>query len=152
MDSHGNVSAVRELSRFTPINQDNFEPLESLLGRVDDVADGMAVVMRRANTIGKLNDFIVKSFNVGNKKIEFVEPLVLTPTPTESRQFITLQNERFGIDVIAQTREELEDELYAELVMLWQQSQMPDEKLSQVFQIQKRNMVNASRETVHGNS
>ena len=47
-DSVRQCEAVRELSRFTPMNEGNFEPLESLLSRVDDVADGMKIVMQRS--------------------------------------------------------------------------------------------------------
>ena len=93
--------------------------------------------------LADLSDFFVKSFPVGDKEIEFKETLVLTPMLTESCQFVTLQDEWLGIDVIAQTREELEEELYAELTMLWNQSQMPDEKLGKTFQEQKSNFLEA---------
>ena len=47
-DSMQRCESVRELSRFTPMNEGNFEPLEALLSRVDEVADGMRVVMQRS--------------------------------------------------------------------------------------------------------
>ncbi|MDR3232162.1 MAG: hypothetical protein LBT46_00585 [Planctomycetaceae bacterium] len=36
--------AVRNLSRCTPVNSGEEEPLERLLARADDVADGMKVL------------------------------------------------------------------------------------------------------------
>jgi hypothetical protein len=41
-------TAVRNLSRYTPGNTGDFEPLESMLSRADEVAEGMQVVMQQA--------------------------------------------------------------------------------------------------------
>jgi hypothetical protein len=37
--------AVRDISRYTPADSGEEEPLEDLLARADEVADGMKVVM-----------------------------------------------------------------------------------------------------------
>ena len=46
-DAVRRCESVRTLSRFTPVNAGDFEPLDTLLSRVDEVADGMKVVMQR---------------------------------------------------------------------------------------------------------
>lgn len=99
-----------------------------------------------------LSEFIVESFCVNDNEFEFIEPLVLMPKLTDSCQFITLQDERLGIDVIAQTRDELEEELHADLRMLWEQSRMPDNKLGKVFQSQKKNLLAAIKENKYGDA
>ena len=93
-----------------------------------------------------LSEFVLESFSLDDAEIDFIEPLVLAPSLTESSQFITLQNELLGIDVIAQTREELEEALLDDLKILWEQSQMPDSKLGKVFQEQKKNLLAATKE------
>ena len=87
--------------------------------------------------------FFVDSFCIDGKEIEFKEPMILTPEFTECFQFMTLRDERLGIDVIAQTRDELKEELYAELKMLWKQTKKPDEKLGKIFREQKQNLLAA---------
>jgi len=54
-DAVRQCESVRELSRFTPPNQGDFEPLDSLLARVDEVADGMKVVIERSHRDPKEN-------------------------------------------------------------------------------------------------
>jgi hypothetical protein len=93
-----------------------------------------------------LSEFLLDSFSVDDRDVELKEPLALSPGLTECFQFMTLRDERLGIDVIAQTREELEEELYAELKMLWKQSQKPDEQLGKVFRDQKKNFLAAIKE------
>ena len=93
-----------------------------------------------------LSEFVLESFSLDDTEIDFIEPLVLVPSLTDSSQFITLQDERLGIDVIAQTREEIEEALLDDLKMLWEQSQMPDDKLGKVFQYQKKNFLAAIKE------
>ena len=93
-----------------------------------------------------LSEFILESFSLGDTEIEFKEPLVLLPTLTESSQFITLQDEHIGIDVIAQTRAELVEELHADLKMLWEYSQMPNDRLGKVFRARKEHFLAAIKE------
>ena len=47
-DTVQQCASVRDLSRYTPSNSGEFEPLESMLTRVDEVAEGMKVVMQQA--------------------------------------------------------------------------------------------------------
>lgn len=93
-----------------------------------------------------VSELFLESFVVDDQELAFKEPLILTPELVESCQFITLRDEQLGIDVIAQTREELEEELRAELTMLWKQSQMPDTELGKVFQEHKKNLLMAIKE------
>jgi hypothetical protein len=100
-----------------------------------------------------LSDFIVTSFSCGERELHFHVPLILSPQLTESRQFMTLQNSNLGIDVIAETREELWDELLAELRMLWNYCAVqPDETLGKQFRQQKKNLLAAIKEGTNGNS
>ncbi|GHT22523.1 hypothetical protein FACS189419_05200 [Planctomycetales bacterium] len=70
------------------------------------------------------------------------EPLILAPKLTESRQYLTLQKLDWGIDVIAQTRDELLEELKAELRYLWNHCvELPDEQLGKTMREQKRNLL-----------
>jgi len=45
---------------------------------------------------------------------------------------------------------QIEEELYAELKMLWRQTLKPDEKLGKTFQEQKKNFLAAIIEEDHG--
>ncbi len=94
-----------------------------------------------------MSDFTVDAFDVGGKTLEFIEPLVLTTALTESCQFLTLRDDALGIDVVAQTRDELLDELHAELQMLWTTCAMQEDgKLSNEFLLQKKNLLAAIKE------
>jgi hypothetical protein len=93
-----------------------------------------------------LSDFVIDSFFVDEREILLATPLVLTPALTESCQFMTLENADLGIDVLAQTRDELLEELLGELAMLWEQSQMPDAELGETFQKQKKNLLAVIKE------
>jgi hypothetical protein len=88
-----------------------------------------------------LSDFILTSFQYEGTKLKFKKPLVLSPQLTESCQFMTLQDSELGIDVIAQTREELWEELSAEIETQWKYcAKQPDEKLGKEFIKQKNNL------------
>ncbi|GHT13308.1 hypothetical protein FACS1894170_09150 [Planctomycetales bacterium] len=92
-----------------------------------------------------LEDFCLTSFSVGdgNEKV-LKEPLILTPKLTESRQYLALQKLDWGIDVIAQTRDELLEELKAELRYLWNHcAELPDEQLGKTMREHKHNLLAA---------
>ena len=94
-----------------------------------------------------LSDFTLDSFVADRKELYFHESLVLTPGLTESCQFMTLRDEKLGIDVIAQTREELYEELLGELQMLWTTCAMQDDvKLGEEFLKQKKHLLAAIKE------
>jgi hypothetical protein len=92
-----------------------------------------------------LSDIRLTSFSIGdNTEKELKEPLVLTPKLTESCQYITAEKPEWGIDAIAQTREELLEEIRAEFWMQWNHcAVLPDEKLGRAFREQKRNLLAA---------
>jgi hypothetical protein len=89
-----------------------------------------------------LSDFILISFQYEGTKLKFKKPLVLSPKLTESCQFMMLQEPELGIDVIAQTRKELWEELSAEIEVQWEHcAKQPDEKLGKEFIKQKNNLL-----------
>ncbi|MDR2438176.1 MAG: hypothetical protein LBE12_02240 [Planctomycetaceae bacterium] len=89
-----------------------------------------------------LSDFILTSFQYEGAKLKFKKPLVLSPQLTESCQFMTLQEPELGIDVIAQTREELWEELSAEIETQWEHcAKQPDKKLGKELIKQKNNLL-----------
>ncbi|MDR0338142.1 MAG: hypothetical protein LBI18_13740, partial [Planctomycetaceae bacterium] len=89
-----------------------------------------------------LSDFVLTSFQYDGTKLNFKKPLILSPQLTESYQFMTLQDTELGIDVIAQTREELWEELSAEIETQWEHCvKQPDEKLGKEFIKQKNNLL-----------
>ena len=51
--------------------------------------------------------------------LRFKETLVLRPETTKSKQLLFVENKELGINVHAATRDELLDELYAQIEMLW---------------------------------
>lgn len=94
-----------------------------------------------------LTEFTLETIPLDDStELLFEPPLVLTPKLTECKQYMTLENTDLGIDVIAQTRDELWEELVAEVRHLWQFcAQAPDEKLGPAFLINKKNLLQAIR-------
>jgi hypothetical protein len=65
----------------------------------------------------------------------------------DTSQFLCLQEERLGIEVFAQTRDQLLRELQEQLVVLWQEyAAATDEALSPAALEIKRNLVAAIQE------
>jgi predicted mannosyl-3-phosphoglycerate phosphatase (HAD superfamily) len=92
--------------------------------------------------LGAMKKIVLTSFQCDAEILNFKEPLVLTPVLSESGQFIVLNNDSLGISVVAETREELLQELQADLEMLWRYCAMqPDEKLGEEFRKYKRNLL-----------
>ncbi|MDR2169223.1 MAG: hypothetical protein LBP59_03685 [Planctomycetaceae bacterium] len=96
-----------------------------------------------------LSDFLLTSFPYKGGQLIFKKPLTLSPKLTESCQFMTLQYPKLGIDVIAQTRKELEEELSAEIETQWEYcAKQPDEKLGKEFIKQKNNLLASIEEKI----
>jgi hypothetical protein len=94
-----------------------------------------------------LSDFILQNIQYDKTKLIFQQPLTMTPNLTESHQFMTLQNFELGIDVIAQTRNELWEELLTDIKIQWEHcAKLPNEKLSKEFIKQKNNLLKLIKE------
>jgi hypothetical protein len=152
--------------RYPPTNttlecfyQDNLEPelVESRRGLVQ--VTGMVTYNEDKETPKQISevesifildqsDFVVKSFTTDSGKKVLKKPLILTPTLTESSQFMTAAKPEWGIDAIAQTREELWEEIQAEFRIQWEKCVLqPDEKLGKVMCAQKHALLAAVKKS-----
>lgn len=68
-----------------------------------------------------LSPFVVSQIETARITLRFQSPLILYPTLDSDYQRISLQQPTLGIDVSASTREELGEELHAEILMLWRE-------------------------------
>jgi hypothetical protein len=94
-----------------------------------------------------LSPFVAHVFQSNGKVLRFSPPLSLDPTMDDTSQFLCLQEERLGIEVFAQTRDQLLRELQEQLVVLWQEyAAATDEALSPAALEIKRNLVAAIQE------
>lgn len=85
--------------------------------------------------------------------LQFDQPLVLTPELTDDKQYMTIENTYLGIDVIAQTHDELWEEVVAGIRHLWKfYAKEHDEKLGHLFITTKRNLCKAIKEVPNDNS
>jgi hypothetical protein len=93
------------------------------------------------------SEFVLDTVHYRQTNLKFKQPLTLTPKLTESCQFMEIQNTDLGIDIIAQTRDELWDELMAVIEVQWEEcAKQPDSKLGSEFCRQKRNLLAAIEE------
>ena len=81
----------------------------------------------------------------------FDPPLVLKPSlDDETRQLLLVTNEDLGIYVYAQTREQLADELAAEVFFLWDEyAQESPDKLTDKAKELRTKLLNRCREEAH---
>lgn len=95
-----------------------------------------------------LSPFTLSAFAGENGlRLAFRQPLTLEPSMDESEQLITLEYPALGIDVFAPTREEVEDELRSNILMLWQEyAQEADDRLSPKAQRLKISLLGAIEE------
>jgi len=91
-----------------------------------------------------LSPVTVTEFTVDGVKRTLKEPLILIPQLTEDRKFMFLENNDWGIDVAAETREDLMRELSEEFEFLWKHCvEKPDEKLGIAFLKWKKTILSA---------
>ncbi|MGL6225530.1 MAG: hypothetical protein ACRC10_02765 [Thermoguttaceae bacterium] len=95
-----------------------------------------------------LAEFTLETISLDDSTdLQFNTPLVLTPALTEDKQYMKIENADLGIDVIAQTHDEIWDEVIAEVRHLWQFcAKEPDEKLGPAFLMNKNNLLKAIKE------
>lgn len=93
-----------------------------------------------------LSPFAIHEFVCDKIKLQFVNPLVLTPELDDSQQFLCLKDEQLGIDVFAMTRERLLSDLLEQLALLWKEyANEVDESLSAESLALKRALQSAIR-------
>lgn len=68
-----------------------------------------------------LSPFEISRVDSDSVSLQFNEPLMLEPFLDESEQLICLQQADLGIDVFAQTRDQLWEEVREQIVMLWRE-------------------------------
>lgn len=92
-----------------------------------------------------MSPFEVREFDAADSRLRFRLPLVLTPDlDAETQQWLVLRNTEIGIDVFAKTRDDLEEELYSQLKLLWlEYGREDDPQLSPDAQLLRRNLQDA---------
>jgi hypothetical protein len=111
-----------------------------------DVDDLIPVSVEDVTHIQLLDtsDFVITEFQVGDQKLRFKKPLVLTPRLTDDRQYLEIEENEFGISVIDNTREEFLSWILDDLWFIWTHIAMiPDEQLCKEFQRHKKNLLAA---------
>lgn len=71
----------------------------------------------------------LSEFTCRGDRLEFKVPLLLSPKLTQSGQFLTIQRDDLGIDVIANSRQQLLTKLQEQLCMLWIEFATEDDEL-----------------------
>jgi hypothetical protein len=89
-----------------------------------------------------LSPFEVSNFKAAALHLRFRSPLVVTPElDADTQQWLVLRQDNIGLDVFAKTRDELEQELYSQLSLLWLEYALGDEaELSPGAQWLRRNL------------
>jgi hypothetical protein len=89
-----------------------------------------------------LSPFYLSDFQYEDRVIKFQPPQYLEPHLDETRQLICLESPDLGIHVFAPTREEVLEELYEEIMMLWfEYAQERDEVLTDKAKELKTNLL-----------
>lgn len=68
-----------------------------------------------------LSPIDVKSFQSGGSRIVAIRPVSFMPTLDDTEQYHCIDDDVFGVCLMASTREEIESDLFDELDMLWRQ-------------------------------
>ena len=66
-----------------------------------------------------LSEFTFERITQGQRELVFSPPLTLEPTLDESKQIFVITDDSLNINVYAQTREQLAEDLESELFFLW---------------------------------
>lgn len=125
---------------------DNRREYVQVTGTVVVNADNQPIKIQDVESIQALDlsDFEIREFLCRGQHLTFKKLLTLSPEITDSKQFITLRHDPLDIDVIAQTREQLLEELNEQLVMLWVEFALEDDnKLTAAAQELKQRLIQA---------
>jgi hypothetical protein len=93
---------------------------------------------------------IYESIELNGRVLYFNPPLVLNPYWDESGELLMVTDDTFELHVYSQTREQLADDLAAELFFLWDEyAQEPCENLTEKAQELKARLLERCRENQH---
>jgi hypothetical protein len=97
-----------------------------------------------------LSPMMFEIFEQGERALYFDPPLVLEPSlDEETRQLLVVTDEDLDIHVYAQTREQLADDLAAEVFFLWDEyAQESPDKLTDKAKALQTQLLNRCREKV----
>jgi hypothetical protein len=135
-----------------PMLLENARQLIQVTGEVELDAQGAPVKVVDTTDIRPvdLDPIVLAPFMVGNVRVEPLAALTLTPELDETEQMFVLQDDAIGIDLIAETRAELDEALQHELRLLWRDyALVSDEKLTRGAQALKRRLLTAFRAVPH---
>lgn len=101
-----------------------------------------------------ISEFILKSVPLDESALlVFKKPITLIPEQTESMQYLTVRHPFLGIDVMAQTRDELWEWVLDDLRDLWETCvKVDDDQLGDEFVQIKKNLMKSIDEVPYGNS
>lgn len=80
----------------------------------------MRVHVNERGELITLRPIMVRNFAIQDRTLCFKQPLELEPDYDPESMFFTLKNDFLGIDVYAESCDELREELLSELAFLWQ--------------------------------
>jgi hypothetical protein len=109
------------LDDVEPMLLENARQLIQVTGEVEVDAHGTPVKVVETTEICPvdLEPIPLMPFSVGGQHIEPIVPRSLTPTLDENEQSFILEDEAIGLDLVAETRAELEEILTQDLRLLW---------------------------------
>jgi hypothetical protein len=84
---------------------------------LQDVMDYIGHILN--SQISDLSPVELKEIVLTDRILKFRSPLILTPEPDETNQLLCIREPHLGIDVCAETREELYEFLLQEIEVLW---------------------------------
>lgn len=99
-----------------------------------------------------LSPFRLESFDYESYRLAFRTPVEVAPQLSEDQQYMALVHEPLGIDLLAQTRDELDSLLREELALLWSQfAEENDDMLSPKAQELKHLLLETiQKDALHG--
>jgi hypothetical protein len=80
----------------------------------------------------ELSLFTVSEIHSLNRTLHAKTPIILEPMLNDSQQLICIEDQRLNIDVLAETREGLLDELSEQIVVMWIEYALVDDELLEV--------------------
>ncbi len=131
-----------------PMLLENARQLIQVTGEVELDAQGTPVKVVETTDIRPvdLEPILLTSFTVGNRRVEAQKAITLTPQLDDTEQMFLLEDEAIGLDLVAETRAELDEVLQHELKLLWRDYALaPDEKLTKGARALKDRLLTAFR-------
>ena len=132
-----------------PLLLNNPRELIQVVGTVELNADGAPMRITDVQEILEvdLSPITVRQVPLEEGSLVALQPVMLTPVLSETKQFYEIDNGDLGISLIAFTRDELIDALNEEIAVLWAEyAQESDEKLTDGAQALKARLLGAFEE------